>query len=385
MSASVQSRSAASSERRVDISRYRAADLDALIDFRAERHGVDSLRADRAYVEWLYTLHPDAVDRDVSLFVCRAGSRIVGTQGLLRVGLKVGIDTLPAAWAIDFAVRQEPLRGFDLGLRGVGASIARVARSEVSVRMAIDVTQDALVLSRHAGWTQVCTVPRWARALDTRALLRARGASRVLLASARAGEVALRAFDAHAARRVKRAQVQLVPTAGFDERADRVWAAASPNYPVVCQRDYRYLAWRFDRFTVPNRYARFWLQRAGRVAGYAVLRIEDYRGVRAGFLVDYFCEPVLTSCLVASCLNVFRDAGAVVAFCVHLNPSANRIFRPLGFFRRSTGWPLIVYTKRVSPAIHESIARPSNWFVTGGDSNVDYVHPAEAATEPSFS
>jgi hypothetical protein len=380
MSASLQSRPQASSASQLDISRYRGTDLAALLDFRAARHGAGSLRADRAYVEWLYRL--DRVEEDASLFVCRTAGRIVGTEGLVRVGLKAGSEMLPAAWTIDFAVRQEPLQGLGLGLVGIGPAIARLARKDVSVRLALDVTPGALRIGRRAGWTPLGTVPLWVRVLDTGALLRARGASPLLLAAARAGQLALRGVDAYAARRARQQQVELVSTARFDERADDIWESASPHYPVVCRRDHRYLSWRFDRFTIPARYERFWLQRVGRTAGYAVLRIDDHRGVRAGFIIDYFCEPALMPALLASCLDVFRDAGAVVVYCLHLNASAGTSFRRLGFLRRSSGWPFIVYARGVSPAIHRSITTASNWFVTAGDSNVDHAGSPDAGTEP---
>jgi hypothetical protein len=358
---------------RLDIGRYNRDEIDALLAFRIANYGSDALRARRGYVNWLYGGDDDDSAERGSLFVCRSGGRIVGTQGLARVDLKAGEETVRAAWVIDFAVRSEAVHGLGVGLRGVGRGIALVARRDAGVRLAIDVTRSATVLGERAGWHPICTVPLWVRPLDVAGLLRARAAPRVLIAGADAGQLALAGIDRYAAWRARRHGIELVPTDAFDERADDVWSGAASHYPVVCRRDRRFLSWRFDRCVRPERYTRYWLMRAGRPVGYAVLRVEDVRGIRATSIIDYFCEPALAPLLLKCCLDVSREAGAMAVYCLHLTPRADRLFRPLGFLRRSSSWPFIAQTSNATMTVQRLVGTATNWFVTSADSNVEHA------------
>jgi hypothetical protein len=186
-------------------------------------------------------------------------------------------------------------------------------------------------------------------------------------------QIALDALLRRGLRSAGRRKLELVPSDCFDARADTLWSAVAPSYTVICERSSDYLRWRFDRFPAKDSYRRFWLAQDGVIAGYAVLRIGMHRDVPALFLVDYFCAPDLASSLVSLALEVGRDAGAAIAYCLTLHPEANAIFRPLGFVRRRSGWPFMAYTKEAPARTAALMANAANWFITAGDSNVDHL------------
>jgi hypothetical protein len=50
----------------------------------------------------------------------------------------------------------------------------------------------------------------------------------------------------------------------------------------------------------------------------------------------------------------------------------------LGFFRRSSGWPLFIRPE--SAAVPDAAFDYRNWFVTAGDANVDPRQPLSPAS-----
>jgi hypothetical protein len=142
------------------------------------------------------------------------------------------------------------------------------------------------------------------------------------------------------------------------------------------------LQWRFDRFPARQVYERFWLYQAETVVGYVVLRIAIHNGVAAAFIVDYLCEPASLRSLLALTLNTCRERGAAIAYCATLNPSAGRMFRPLCFLRRKSGWPFMAYTQKCSTEIRRMLAKRNSWFLTLADSNLDHA-PAMAQAPAS--
>jgi hypothetical protein len=158
-----------------------------------------------------------------------------------------------------------------------------------------------------------------------------------------------------------------VETPSFDERADAIFAALSNRYPVLCQRDRRWLEWRFERYPQPGRYRMYWVVRKGAAAGYAVLRAGTHHGIPSGVLVDHLCDPAVVPAMLALCMEQFRAAGAAVATCLQLDPLAGAAYRRLGFFRRNSGWRFLCRPTAKASAILDRGA----WFLTAGDANVD--------------
>jgi len=346
----------------VVVSRYLQSDRAALLAFRREHYAAGAVQAEPAYVDWQFRDAPGIADLGAPLHVAWMEGRIIGTNATIRTSLHVEGRSLPAAWGIDFAVRK------DLRRRGIGEALSAASRAEPSVRLVIEDSAAARGILLRAGYRVIGDVPLFVRPLDPARWLQhsvPAAVARVLGAAL----PALAALEALALRSARRQRMELVETSAFDERADQLFANLSRRYPVLCRRDRRWLEWRFERYPQAGRYHLCWLMRDGAAVGYAVLRAATHRGAPSGVLVDHLCAPEHLRTLLGLCLARFRKAGAAVATCLQLHPSAAGAFRAAGFVRRRSGWQLLV---RAHPAIETpSIFDPANWFLTGGDANVD--------------
>jgi hypothetical protein len=350
------------------VSAYEARDRDLLFDFRRYHYEGDSLRTDPAYLDWLFLDEfQSKLDRP-ALFVCKDQQRIVGTQGLQHVRLKTGADSVAAAWVADFAVRKELQRG-----SGIGSAIARTSRASVKIRMAMDVTEAAAGLALRDGWQLVCELPLWVRPLRAVQLIRSRMPRMPTRGIAAMAQAALDLLLKRGLRAAHAGNRSLTAMSAFDQRADAIWSAVMPNFSVICQRDRKYLQWRFDRFPANGVYQRFWLQVDDRPEGYVVLRVGEHQGMRSGFIIDYLCPPHATAALMSLALQVCESQGAVVAYCPGLNVKAEPSFRKLGFFKRTSGWRYLVYTKESPPESARLMSDSANWFITAADSNLDHM------------
>jgi ribosomal protein S18 acetylase RimI-like enzyme len=289
--------------------------------------------------------------------------RIVGTQGTIRTTVFVHGRPEAAAWVIDFAVRK------DLRRSGIGEALGAASRAERRTRLILEVSPTARGIANRAGYGAIGEVPLFVRPVDPARWLRSHGVPEPLAWLSGAASPALAALDSFALRLARSEQVELVQTSFFDGRADTIFASLATRHPVLCRRDSSWLQWRFERYPQPRRYETYWVARKGAPAGYVVLRAGTHHGAGSGVLVDYLCDPGILRAVLGLCLERFRAAGAAVATCLHLNPSASGAFRRLGFLRRNSGWRFLVRPE--PPALGPAILDARNWFLTGADSNID--------------
>jgi hypothetical protein len=224
------------------VSAYQELDRELLFEFRAYHYEGESERTDRAYLDWLFLDEYQRKPGRPALYVCKDQQRIVGTQGVQHVTLKTGRDVVPAAWVADFAVRRELRRG-----SGIGSAIARTSRSLVKVRMAMDVTPAAASMAFRDGWQFICELPQWVRPLRADQFIRNRLPRMPRIGIATMMQPALDLLMKRGLQAARAGDRSLVAMSAFDERADAIWSAVSPNFSVICQRDREFLQWRFDR------------------------------------------------------------------------------------------------------------------------------------------
>lgn len=347
----------------ITVSRYQESDRAALLEFRRDHYGFDAAQANPAYVDWQFRDAPGTAASGAPLHVAWKDGRIVGTMGTMRTTIWVKGQPEPGAWVIDFAVHR------DLRRSGIGEALGSVSRAGPTTRLLLEVTPAARGIAARAGYEAIGDVPLLVRPLDIAAWLRSRGIPRPLAWLSQAALPTLSGLDALALGLARSERVELVETPSYDGRADAIFAALSTRYPVLCQRDRRWLEWRFERYPQPGRYRMYWVVRKGAPAGYAVLRAGTHHGQPSGVLVDHLCDPGIVPAMLALCLERFRAAGAAVATCLQLDPLAGGAFRRLGFFRRNSGWRFL--SRPASGANRSTILDRGAWFLTAGDANVD--------------
>lgn len=357
---------------RADITHYTPHDQAAVLAFRRAMYGADATVAGAPYVHWLYNDAPNRANGRNCLWLYRKAGQLQAHQGGLRIGLKVGAHEHDAVWLLDLMVTP-PFR-----MRGVGVLLPQIACETTHLALGMEVSDDARRALLRAGWLDLGSVPLYVRPLDLPAVLQQRGYGGVWAGIGRAGNAALRAWDTVHRASTARPGMQLIEVTEFDERADQLWAQASTAYPVLCRRDRAYLNWRWTRFPHEDRYQSFVCMHGDATIGYAVLRVGEHHGLRAGFLVDFLCLPQHTYALVVQCLRMLREQNAQIVYCLHHNPVAGRAFRALGFLRRHSMWPLMLHARDLAPEQMALVQDQRNWFITAGDSDAD--RPREGTT-----
>jgi hypothetical protein len=349
---------------RAAIAPFADADTESILSFRREMYGASSIYADPDYVQWMYGPTPDAVAPPGLLWLYRKDGHVEGQQGGLKVTLEVQGTPYPALWALDLMVSPS------YQLRGIGAVLAETAFESTGFILGTEVSEDARRAFVRAGWVDAGTLPLYFRPMDLELLARARWPRGRAAIVGGAGNIALRSIDRALFVALRLGAPRLERVREFDERSDRLWKQASPNFPVACRRDAAFLNWRFARFP-SDRYRIFYAHHRGEVVGHVVLRSGEWNGLPAGFIVDYVCTPRWTKPLVAAALTELRQERLAGVYCLHLNPVSIAPLRSLGFLRRDSGWRFMVRTRELPPDIRTLVADPSAWFLTAADSDLD--------------
>ncbi len=347
------------------VARVTPGDYDDLRGFLLRQYGPGAHQVDPASFAWRFDHHPDRPSESPILWVCRRDGHIVGQQAGLPLRLYVEGQPLTAAWAIDLMV--DPA----WRLRGVAPALTARLRDSYDLVCGLGISDEAHRAFRRAGWIDLGRVPRFIR------LLRPLEASASPLGTwtpgrlgAWASRVAappLAAFDAAVAALSSAAGLRFAPVARFDERVDGLWRRAARHYPVIAGRDLPILAWRFDAAPQRARYHRYYLTQGEVLRGYAVLR----RDGAVATVVDYLCAPQWLAPLLANCLRAARRDGAVVLSMMVMPRRLRAILPALGFVRRR-GPRLAIAVKDGASLPAAALSRPSNWFISEADSDLDH-------------
>ena len=351
------------------IARYAPEDRPALAAFQREMFGEQSRQGDEEHFRWLFERNPHRLPDGPQIWLCRKNGQVLGQQVGIPFSLKVAGQCHRASWAIDLMVRPE------WRLRGVGAALSEAYTSTNAITVGLGISDAAYRAFLRGGWIDLGFVSRYVRPLDMTALLggpsSGRGLARLI---GRAADAFVRLADAAVAGYVRCSDLAMKQVDRFDERVDELWASVSRDYKVIARRDFSSLHWRFDLSPERRRYQRLYLCGQGGLRGYAVVRMGEWRGRPAGFVVDYLSRPQDVAALFAGCLVHLRNAGACVLCCITLNRAAEPYLRALGFLRRRYATRLMALPAEAVGDIRTAIAEPANWFVTSADSDED--HPS---------
>jgi hypothetical protein len=350
------------------IQRYTSADRDDVARFRADVYGKAAFFSQPDYLRWMYEQTSDLDVGASPLWLFRPAGEIEGQQGGVRAALHIGGERFEALWATELVVSPDYL------LRGVGAVLSGLATAETQLTIGFEVTELAKRAFLRAGWIDLGDVPLFMRPLDVGALLSARGKNLPALLT-RTLNATLRAVDVAVGAATRSRRLTLVETSRFDARSDQIWAASAASYQVIGQRDAATLNWRYIEFPRAGYYQAFYAYRGAEPVGHAVLRIDDHGGVPAGWIVDFLCPPEHVYGLLTACVRWFARERVAAVYCIQQRSRLAKSFAAAGFLTRSTGWPLMVLAPGVPESARTIVLDPANWFITGGDGNVD--HPRQ--------
>jgi GNAT superfamily N-acetyltransferase len=348
-----------------------SSDKDSLSDFQREYFGTRSRQCNEAFAQWLFESNPHR-DRNKPVFwVCKRDGIVVGQQASVPVLLKVGDQEYRASWGIDLMVHRE------WRLKGVAPALSAAYESSADILLGLGMSSAAVRSYSRAGWSDMGRLGFAVRPLDVRACAQAlQGRTQLarLVPNALVGGSS--ALLAGMARGLKGCSLE--PIREFDERVEGVWQASANDYHVLVKRDFTSLHWRFDQFPEPGRYKRYYMMRRSRALGYAVVRMDRWRGHSIGRIVDYLGPRKYLSPLLALLIEEMRTRGATAVFVEHLNKEAAVVLSLLGCFRVTAVTQFMLKVQPQAAGVAGMLNEAGCWFATRGDSDSDMPEGEES-------
>jgi GNAT superfamily N-acetyltransferase len=343
---------------------YDPSEKSGLRDFQRDYFGADSRQCDDAFCDWLFECNPHRAPDSPVRWLCKRDGLVVGQQASIPVVLKAGGIEYRASWGIDLMVHAQ------WRLKGVAPALAAAHEHSADILLGLGMSPAAYRAFSRAGWADMGCLPFVVRPLDARACAHALE-NREWLAKL-APDVLVRGSARIASNLLRGlSRCSLEPIPAFDERVDAVWTSSARDYHVLVKRDYTSLRWRFDQFPDPSCYERYYLTRASRVLGYAVVRMDSWRGHRIARLVDYLTERRYITPLFALLIDAMRAKGTAAVFIEQLHPNSAGVLTLLGCFRVGAVTRFILKTKPTAARFAELLTQAHSWLVTRADSDSD--------------
>ncbi len=345
---------------RVSVARHEASDQEDIFRFYAETFGQDLTEGSRRRWQWQYAENPEREREGPAIWVAREGEHVLGQYASMPVRLWWGGSEVRSSWGMDVFLRPEA-RG-----KGVGARLFTAWSDHVEVALGLGLTPSSYGLFKKLRYHDVGPVPFFQKLMDARAVATRRLGEPL---GTLAGPLLALGWSALHRERARRSAVTVEPIDSFGPEFDALWETARTSYTMCVRRDAAYLTWKYLR--CPHR--RYTLQaarREGRLAGFAVSREEDYRGLRLGWIVDLFADAAdhcAKDALLGAVLGGFREAGVARAQAFALNRPLRDDLRRRGFREARSPMQFCVRT-RVSEA---PLGDRGRWHVVFGDSDMD--------------
>jgi len=346
---------------RYQVVRRSEQDDEALFALYEEVFGKSRTDASRQRWRWQYLENPGSPDGP-RIWVARDASRPLGQMGTMPVALWWGGREVSASWGMDYFVRREA-EG-----RGLGPLLANAWSDDVEVALAMGLTPSAYAVYKRLGFRDVGQIPFLQKIVDPVAVARRRLGPLVgrLVAPALGLALAFRGLGAKPAPQ----GVAVRQVSEIGPEYDALWEKARASYSMCVRRDAAYLRWKY--LGCPHkRYDLLAARRENELVGFAVSRVEDYRGLRLGWIVDVFApagDTAAKDALIGTVLQRFRASGVARAQAFCLNGALAGDLRRHGFFG---GASKALFCVKPTAEAREVFQDLSRWHVVFGDGDMD--------------
>jgi GNAT superfamily N-acetyltransferase len=358
----------------VRVEQFRVEKTEVLLRFLRAAYPGEARKSEPAYWKWHYLENPNTRTDDIPLWVVVSGEEIVGQLATIPVPMKVGGETRPAIWILDFIVRED-FRG-----KGLGKRLVMAAREKYPTTITLGINRQSAGLFRSMGWMEMGWIHRYQKLLYAGNGLE--GAARI--AAVRGLLNLVSAPLRRKGRRTPRRERYTVRTIGtFGEEFDELWARASGPWACAVRRDARTLRWQFQQ-QPGKRFETVGLYEQERLVGYVVLffrkglaNAEANRGTVAGpakaAISDFFYERAnggeIVDALIEVALGRAVDVRAGSLVTDVLDGLAEQRLREHGFWRIRKSPQFMASTEEAKEIVYD----PQNWFLTRGDSDVSII------------
>jgi GNAT acetyltransferase-like protein len=341
----------------VEIGPWSAADADALFTIYARIFGDQAGAARRASWTWQYQHNPQS--REPIVWVARDAQRPLGQLGTMPVSLWWAGNEVRASWGVDYFVAPDR--------EGLGYSIelVRTWMQRVDVALAVGLAPASYLICKRLGFRDLGYVPYFEAVLDPSAIARRRW-------GAIAGAIAapLKPARRLIMRSPRPRGLEVVPASLEPSAYDAFWETSRHGYAACVRRDAAYVSWKYG--SAPHKeYRIVEARRAAALAGFAVSRVENYRGLRIGWIVDLFTatdDQPARDALLTDVMNDFDRQGVAraQAFALHAPLAAD--LRRHGFFSRPSRSHLCVRPNGIGD---DPLGAPDKWHIVFGDGDSD--------------
>jgi GNAT superfamily N-acetyltransferase len=327
-----------------------------------EVFGKDAAAASRRRWSWQYENNPQVAATGPVIWMAQEPGRLLGQMAALRVRLWFGGREVQASWGNDYFVR------LDAQGRGLGALLSNAWSDHEDVALALGLTPSSYPLFKKLGFVDVGPVPFYQKVVDAGAVARRRLGPLL-------GALAAPGLAAFLRLRLGRPpgpprDVEVAAAADFTPEYDGLWERARASYAMCVRRDARYLRWKY--LECPHRrYDLLEARRRGELVGYAVSRLDDYRGLRLGWIVDVFTDTRdegAKEALIHRLLESFQAAGVARAQAYSLNAPLAATLRRFGFF---PGFSAVQFCVKSAVDPQGAFADVGGWNLMFGDGDLD--------------
>lgn len=313
---------------------------------------------------WINDEHPVRLTDGPPAWICRVGDRIVGHIGVLPVEAKVLGAKRMLGWARDLIV-DPAMRG-----RGIGSQLMRIAIQAVDVCSVLGY-EDAYPLYRRLGYVDMGRLPLLAKPGDPGALASALpGPSPLAAVASRVLHVVRARAPAHPA---APRRVEILDR--LDDRFDRWWPEVENAFQCVIRRTSASMNWRYAH-EMSHRHRIIGAFVADDLRGIAVVRPGLSRGVTAGFLVEILAHPsdrdTMLRLIAASEAELRRSEPIAFFRAAVLHRSFQDALIETGYVPLPSPIHWIV-AARDGPASITHVSDRGEWYLNGGDSDVDLL------------
>lgn len=339
-----------------------AADDEELFRLYRAVFGDALAESSRRRWRWQYLDNPATAPSGPEIWVAREDGTLLGQYASMPVRLQWGDREVRSSWGMDVFL-SPAARG-----KGVGARLFTAWSDHVEVALGLGLTASSYGLFQKLGYADVGPVPFYYRILDPRAVAARRVGPRW---AGMAGRILGLGWRLRHRERPRHApDVVVRPVERFDARYDALWERAGASYAMCVRRDSAYLDWKYVHCP-HRRYEIAEASRGGALAGFAVSRHEEHRGVRLGWIVDVFADAgdhAVRDALIGHVLEGFRRAGVARAQAFALSAAVGSDLARRGFRRGDSPMQFCVRARVPSDAV---LADTRRWHVMFGDSDMD--------------
>ncbi len=150
----------------------------------------------------------------------------------------------------------------------------------------------------------------------------------------------------------------------FDERIDGLWEKAKDRYAIMTIRNLSYLRWRYKN----ENYTKIIAERGNELLGYSVIKIEEFKDARVGYLLDILYKDNIKPILSGTLKHLlWMNVDYVLCVIIQGDPM-EKYFEQFGFRKHKGFKRFPIVCNPLSPDLDNGfLKKPQNWHLTYGD------------------